>query len=193
MSNGAARRLVLGVMLGRADGVVKAGVGVRREIDDGVGVGCDHPATSMSSMTSPSGPLGSPVALFRSWSTETLSAHPKPGRRLRPVVEAEHPRDDSVQLVRQMDRPRPPAIGTAGVLESLKVHLERIIELGNRAGEDDCTDRQVFLDDSQTVSAGKLPDFRDVGGIGSVLLSELIAAQMPIRSFTLGQPGNSAF
>jgi hypothetical protein len=89
-----------------------------------------------------------------------------------------------------MDRTRPSAIGAAGVLESLKVYLERIIELGNRAGEDDCTARRVFLDDSQTASAGKLPDFRDVGWIGSVLLSELLAAQMPIRSFTLGQPGN---
>ena len=87
--------------------------------------------------------------------------------RLRPVVEAEHRRDDIMQLVRQMDRSRPPAIGAARVLESLRVYLERIIELGNRAGEDDCAARRVFLDDSQTVSAGKLPDFRDVGRIRS--------------------------
>jgi hypothetical protein len=89
-----------------------------------------------------------------------------------------------------MDRTRPSAVRAAGVLESLKVHVERIIELGNCAGEDDCTARRVFLDDSQTVSAGKLPDFRNIGRIGSVLLSELFAAEMPIRSFTLGQPGN---
>ena len=102
--------------------------------------------------------------------------------RLRTVVETEHRRDDAVQLVGQMHRSRPPAIGAAGVLEGLQVHLERVVELGNRAGEDDGPARRVLLDDSETVGVGELPDHGDVGGIGAKLLRELLAAQVTTRA-----------
>ena len=73
------------------------------------------------------------------------------------------------------------------MLEGLQVHLERIVELGNRAGEDDGPARRVFLDDRKAVGVGELPDKGDIGRVGAVLPSELLAAQMAIRALAPGQ------
>ena len=66
------------------------------------------------------------------------------------------------------------------MLEGLQVHFERIIELGNRAGENDGPARSVFLDDGKAVGAGEPPDFSDIGRIRAVSLGELLSAQVTI-------------
>ena len=58
-------------MYGRADGVDEPLVRIRREIGRDLRSGAIAPATSISSSTSPSGPLESPVGVFAAPSTET--------------------------------------------------------------------------------------------------------------------------
>jgi hypothetical protein len=114
-------------------------------------------------------------------------AHTKPRLSLRAIVEAEHRRDDAVQLVGEVDRSRPPAIGAAGMLECLQIHPECVVELSNRAGENDGAARRVLLDDDETLCVGKLSDHGNVCGIGAELPGKLFAAQMPIRPFARRQ------
>jgi hypothetical protein len=47
----------------------------------------------------------------------------------RPVVETKYSFDHTVEFVRQIHGAHPSAIRAAGVLESLQVYTERIIEL----------------------------------------------------------------
>ena len=56
---------------------------------------------------------------------------------LGPVVEAEDGFDDAVQFVGQMDRSGPAAVRPAVMLELLQVDAECLVELGDRAGEND--------------------------------------------------------
>jgi hypothetical protein len=113
--------------------------------------------------------------------------------RLRTVVEAEHRRHHAVQLVRQMYRSRPTAIGAAGMLECFEIDIESAVELGNRAGEHDGPACGVFLDDHEAVRVGELPDCGNVRRISPELLRELLAAQVTTRLFALGQLGHSVF
>ena len=67
------RRLVGRVVDGRVDGLDEARVAVRREVH-GFAAGAIAPAISMSSATSPSGPLGSPVGVLRPVPTFTSTS-----------------------------------------------------------------------------------------------------------------------
>src|SRR5271168_4123283 len=83
--------------------------------------------------------------------------------RLRPIVEAEHGSNRAMQLVGQMDRPSPAAIGPAGVFEFLQIYAKSVIELGHGAGEHDVPPARMLVDDGEAVLISELLDSLDVG------------------------------
>jgi len=79
------------------------------------------------------------------------------------------------------------------VLEGLQIDPERVVELGNRTGEDDGPARCVLLYDDKTVRVGELPDGGNVRGFGAELSRKLLAGQMTIRPFAGRQLRHSVF
>ena len=105
---------------------------------------------------------------------------------LRPIVEAEHSSNHSMQRVRQMDRSSPAAVGPAGMLELLQVDAESVIELGDGAGEHDRTPARMLFDDGKPVLARKLLDGLDVGRVCAELLVILLMGQVALGLVTSG-------
>ena len=99
---------------------------------------------------------------------------------LRPIVEAEHGSNHAMQLVGQMERPSPAAIGAAGMFEFLQIHAKSVVELGHGAGEHDVPPARVLVDDGQTVLVGELLDGLDVGRVRPELLVVLVMGQVPL-------------
>jgi aquaporin Z len=107
---------------------------------------------------------------------------------LRPIVEAEHGSNHPVQLVGQMDRSGPAAIGAAGMLELLQVHAKSGIELGHRPGEHDRPPARVLLHRGKTVLVPELLDCLDIGRGRPELLGVL-----PMGQVTLGLVAGGRF
>jgi hypothetical protein len=99
---------------------------------------------------------------------------------LRPIVEAEHRSNYSVQLIGQMDRPGPAAIGAAGMFEFLQIDAKSVIELGHSAGQHDCPPARVLREDSKTVLVRELLDGLDIGRVSPELLVILVVGQVTL-------------
>src|SRR5713226_9741029 len=96
------------------------------------------------------------------------------------VVEAADGSNHPVQLVGQMDRSGPAAIGAAGMLELLQVHAKSVIELGHRPGEHDRPPARVLLHRGKTVLVRELLDGLDVGRGRPELLGVLLMGQVTL-------------
>jgi hypothetical protein len=79
------------------------------------------------------------------------------------------------------------------MLEGLQIDPERVVELGNRTGEDDGPPRGVLLYDDKTMSVGELSDGGNVRRISAKLSRKLLAAKMTIRPFAGRQLRHSVF
>jgi hypothetical protein len=95
-----------------------------------------------------------------------------------PVVETKYCFDHAVKFVRQIYGANPSAIRAAGVLESLQVHTERIIELCHCPRQDHGSPPGMFLHDREPMSAGKLADCGDIASVGTKLALKFLTAQM---------------
>jgi len=100
---------------------------------------------------------------------------------LRPIVEADHGGDRLVQVVRQMNRSGPAAVGTAGIFVFLKIHAKRVIELRNSAGKHHRPPALVLLDNSKAMLVREFLDGLNIGRRGPELLGVFVMGQVALR------------
>ncbi len=66
------------------------------------------------------------------------------------------------------------------MLESLQLHGESLVELGDGAGQDDGAPSGVFLHHREPLRGGELPDRREIGAVGAKLSREVLASEMAV-------------
>ena len=100
------------------------------------------------------------------------------GRRLGPLVKAEHGGHDAAEVGRQRHRAVEPAIGSRRVPVVAEPDLERGCHGTRRAGEDDGSTSGVLLDELEALRSIEVGDALQVGRVGPVPRRQLVAAQV---------------
>ena len=72
-----------------------------------------------------------------------------------------------MQFFRQLNRAGASPISPTRVLKLLEFDAKRIIELGDRAGQDDSAPPRMLVYDREVVIISEVPDCRNILGIGT--------------------------
>ena len=89
------------------------------------------------------------------------------------IVEPEYSGNHVLELGGNLDRSGASAISTSRIFVLLQVDGERLVEVLDRAGEDDGAARSAFFDHDQPMFARELLDLIEIGGVGIMDRAEI--------------------
>jgi hypothetical protein len=108
---------------------------------------------------------------------------------LRTIVQAEYTSDDRSEFSRDVYRPGPPAIASAGVVVSGKLHAEGGAKGSHRPGQNYAVPRGMRFDYGQIVGAGKGSNRSHILGLTAITCREIFAPQVTLRERQAVSPG----